>query len=63
LTTEDKPGPPEAEAPWEKNRRLRLAQIAAEQAHGEQLLDRYGSGEVRPRFAFVGRAAAKRRRR
>jgi hypothetical protein len=52
-----------AEEPWARNRRLRLAQIEAEQEHGQQLVGRYGRGDPRPQFAGVGHMAAKRRRR
>jgi hypothetical protein len=49
--------------PADERRRARQAQIEAEQAHGEQLLARYGRDVRRERFASVGYAPAKRRRR
>jgi hypothetical protein len=42
---------------------MRLAQIEADQAHGEQLLQRYGRTELRQRFAVLGHANMKQRRR
>jgi hypothetical protein len=48
-------------ASTDARRLARLAQIAAEQAHGEQLIQRYGRQEHRPRFAVVGYAELKRR--
>jgi len=47
----------------DERRRARQAQIEAEQAHGEQLLARYGREMPRRAFAVVGHAGAKRRRR
>lgn len=58
-----KTAPATAEAPWERARRERLAQIEAEQAHGAQLLQRYGRGDFRPQFANVGHLNMKGRRR
>lgn len=60
----DDTSPAEATARSTDARRLaRLAQIDAEQEHGRQLVERYGSEAPRRRFAAVGHAAAKRRRR
>jgi hypothetical protein len=59
----DKPAGPESEEPWQRARRLRLAQIEAEQAHGQQLAERYGRSDFRPRFAVLGHGHGKRRRR
>jgi hypothetical protein len=50
-------------SPADERRRARQAQIEAEQAHGEQLLARYGREDRRRQFASVGHAPAKRRRR
>ena len=58
--TEAVPGPA---SPADQRRRARLAQIEAEQQHGRQLVERYGRDDRRPRFAFVGRAETKQRRR
>ena len=52
----------EAMQPWERNRKLRQAQIEAKNERGRQLLERYGGGQPRPRFANVGHVTAKRRR-
>jgi len=41
----------------------RLAQIEAEQAHGERLIERYGREQPRQQFAVVGHAGMKQRRR
>lgn len=49
--------------PADERRRARQARIDAEQAHGEQLLARYGREDRRRQFASVGHAPAKRRRR
>lgn len=55
---------PDADEPaWQRNRRLRLAQIEAETEHGRQIAERYGSGPVRQVFAVVGHLHGKRRRR
>lgn len=61
----DNPSGSDAEGlePWERNRRLRLAQIEAENEHGKCLAERYGRDTLRQRFALVGHADAKRRRR
>jgi hypothetical protein len=62
----NRPAEPDAEAaeqPWERLRRLRQADLDTANAHGEQLAERYGHTDYRPRFAFVGHKAAKRRRR
>jgi hypothetical protein len=48
--------------PSDERRRARRAQIEAEQAHGEQLLARYGREDHRRQYASVGHAGAKRRR-
>jgi hypothetical protein len=54
---------PPVEEPWQRNRKLRLAQIEAEQEHGKQLADRYGAyGPSRPRFAEVKPSRWRRRR-
>jgi T5orf172 domain-containing protein len=45
------------------NRRLRQAQIAAEQEHGRQLAERYGREVPRRGVALVGHVNAKQRRR
>ena len=48
---------------WERNRRLRQAELEASAAHAQQRAQRYGGDVRRQRFALVDRAAAKRRRR
>jgi hypothetical protein len=53
----------EAMQPWERNRAMREAELAAANAHGEQLAARYGRGDSRPRFGIVGHAHLKARRR
>lgn len=50
-------------APWQRNRKLRQAELERANAHGQQLLERYGYEAPRPRFAAVRFAEAKRRRR
>jgi hypothetical protein len=50
-------------ASMDERRRARLAHIEAEQAHGEELLKRYGREQTRQARAVVGYAAAKRKRR
>jgi len=50
-------------SPADEPRRARQAQIDAEQAHGEQLLARYGREQPRRAFASVGHANTKRKRR
>jgi hypothetical protein len=50
-------------ASTDERRRVRLARIEAEQAHGEASVERYGREHVRPTFAVLGHAAGKRRRR
>jgi hypothetical protein len=47
-------------APTDARRRARQVQLEAEQAHGEQLAERYGRERSRPRFAAVGHANTKR---
>lgn len=54
---------PATAASTDARRLARLAQIEAEQEHGRQLIARYGRETVRPRFAVVGHAGMKRRRR
>jgi hypothetical protein len=51
------------EAPWQRLRRLRLDQIAAETEHGRQLAERYDHAAPRPGYAAGGYAKLKRRRR
>jgi hypothetical protein len=59
----DNPAGPDAEdlAPWERRRRQSQAELKSANAHGQQLLERYGRETPRPR-AVVGYANAKRRR-
>jgi hypothetical protein len=52
---------PPAEAPWQRLRRLRQAEIDAANAHGQQLVQRYGDEYARPGFAVVGYQTVKRR--
>jgi hypothetical protein len=59
LITADDTEPADA-TPADDRRRARQAQIEAEQAHGEQLIERYGRTDMRPRFAAVGHANTKR---
>jgi hypothetical protein len=54
---------PEAEEPWEKNRRLRQAELDVATEHARHLLDRYGREAPRQRFAGVGHVHVKRGRR
>jgi hypothetical protein len=63
MSDADETAAAEALEPWERNRRLRLALIDAEQAHGQLLAERYGRSDPRPRFAAVGHRNGKRRRR
>jgi hypothetical protein len=44
-------------------RRMRLAQIEADNEHGRQLIERYGHEGPRPRYAEVKYPNMKRRRR
>jgi hypothetical protein len=48
------------EAPWQRNRRLRLEQIERENEHGNALADRYGDGGTT--YANVAYPGLKRRR-
>jgi hypothetical protein len=50
-------------APWQRNRLLRQAELDAATEHGRQLVERYGSGNHRARFAGVGHVQVKRGRR
>jgi len=52
----------EALKPWERNRRLRQAELDAADEHGAQLGARYPEAS-RQRFAIVSRVEQKRRRR
>jgi hypothetical protein len=60
--------PPDAAEPaadepaWARNRRLRLAELEAANARGEQLAERYDRGMPPQRYAVVGHASMKRRR-
>jgi hypothetical protein len=45
--------------PWERNRKQRQAELDAANAHGEQLAQRYGYGDGRPRFGIVSHANLK----
>jgi hypothetical protein len=46
--------------PADDRRRARQADLDAANEHGERLLERYGRTDMRPRFAAVGHANAKR---
>jgi hypothetical protein len=59
----DNPNGTEAEQPWARNRRLRQAELDAANAHGRDLLERYGHADTRPRVGVVGYARLKARRR
>jgi hypothetical protein len=50
------------EAPWQRLRRLRQAELAAADAHGEALAAKYDDAQPRPRFAAVGPRKRRRRR-
>lgn len=60
---EDPEAVPAAASPADERRRVRQAQIDAENEHGRQLAERYGREMPRQRFAAIGHAVAKRRRR
>ena len=49
--------------PADERRRARQAELDAANAHGQSLLERYGRETYRPRFAALGHADGKRRRR
>jgi hypothetical protein len=51
----------EALQPWERNRAIREAELAAANEHGAQLAQRYGYGDSRPRFGVVAHANLKAR--
>lgn len=53
----------EPEPAWQRNRKLRLAALEAANARGAQLLEKYGREQPVQRYAFVGHAGVKRRRR
>jgi hypothetical protein len=56
---EDAPPAPAAN----ERRRARQAELEAANEHGRQMAQRYGLEQTRPRFAALGHAGAKRRRR
>ena len=47
----------------DERRRVRQAALDAANEHGQQLVERYGRTDSRPRFAVLGHADGKRRRR
>jgi hypothetical protein len=57
--TADDTAPAEA-TPSDARRRARQADLDAANERGEQLLERYGRTDTRPRFAAVGHASTKR---
>ena len=62
MTTDEDEALPAA-MPTDERRRARQAQIEAENERGQQLAERYGRADTRPRFAVLGHADRKRRRR
>jgi hypothetical protein len=54
--------PTTEEPAWVRNRRLRLAQIEAEQEHGKHLVEGYGREVSRPTFAAMKPTKWRRRR-
>ena len=60
--TADDTDPAEA-TPADERRRARQAELDAANAHGQQLVERYGRMDCRPRFAVLGHMDGKRRRR
>jgi hypothetical protein len=53
-------GPAEGAPAAGDRRRARQAELDAANAHGEDLVARYGRTDMRPRFAAVGHTNAKR---